>query len=408
MTRQLLIDMAHYNHGHATAGTLPQVQNIMEVPASHYTCPERWALEMRQVFRRLPLMLAVSAELREPGDYKTLNVAGVPVLLVRHPDGDVRAFFNSCSHRGAQIMTEPRGNARQFSCPYHAWTYNHGGDLIAVYGEKDFGAVDKACNGLKALPVLEKAGLIWAILDPDSNLAIEDFLSGYDGLLEHFGFADWHLFDFRTLRGPNWKIAYDGYMDFYHLPILHRDTFGPNMSSQAFYTAWGPHQRVSSPDRGLAELKDVPEAEWEDRYLLGGVWTIFPHVSIANFDGGGRGVMVSQLFPGSEPGESFTNQLYLMENEPTDDDTRQQAHDQFAFLEHVVRDEDYATGLRQQAALDSGLRNTVMFGRNEGGGQHFHRFLDTLLKTDDADLPALFSATTRPVIHGEPEDALRS
>jgi hypothetical protein len=171
-------------------------------------------------------------------------------------------------------------------------------------------------------------------------------------------------------------------MDFYHLPILHRNSFGPNMFSQAMYHAWGPHQRVSAPSTALA---DVPENEWTDAAMLGAVWTIFPHVSIAGFDGGGRGVMISQLFPGDSPSRSYTIQNYLMERAP-EGEVIAQAHEQFAFLEKVVRDEDYATGLKQQQALATGAKSHVLFGRNEGGGQRFHQFLDELLEVEDRDL----------------------
>jgi len=389
-SRDALIAMAKASLAHARADTIDQADAIAEIPSHHYTDPERFDKELQLVFRRMPLFLALSCELKEAGDYKTMNVAGVPVLISRDKTGKINAYLNSCSHRGAQIMTEPRGNARQFTCPYHAWSYNHGGELIAVFNEADFGEMDKSCHSLVSLPSHESAGLIWVTLDPESPLDISDFLSGYDDMLENFGFANWHLFDSRVLKGPNWKAAYDGYLDLYHLPILHRDTFGADMHNRALYTPWGPHQRVSSPDGSLEKYENTPEAEWDSAHLMQGVWTIFPHVSIASFDGGGRGVMISQLFPGETVGESYTTQLYVMENAPASKEIEQQAHEQFAFLEHVVRDEDYATGIRQQAALSSGLRGNVMFGRNEAGGQRFHKWLDELLTTDDADLPALF------------------
>jgi len=121
------------------------------------------------------------------------------------------------------------------------------------------------------------------------------------------------------------------------------------------------------------------------------VWTIFPHVSIASFIGGGRSVMVSQLFPGDSPQESFTVQNYLMEHEP-DDAQRAEAKKQFDLLEYVVQEEDYATGLRQQRALMTGAKSHIMFGRNEGGGQRFHGWLERLLATPDEGLNALFAA----------------
>ena len=390
MSRELLIEMAKQNLAHVKSGDIPLTDQVMEVPARHYYEPERWDLEVSQVFKRMPLMLAMTCELREPGDYKAMEAVGVPVIITRGQDGQVRSFLNICSHRGSQILRVGTGNVRRFSCPYHAWTYNDRGELVAILSNHEFGDIDKSCHGLRELPTLERAGLIWVTLDPDSPLDIGDFLSGYDELLDHFGFETWHLFESRRLEGPNWKIAYDGYMDLYHLPVLHRNTFGPQMPNQAIYRAFGPHQRVSSPNPLLLEFEDKPDDQWDEATMLMGVWTIFPHVSIASFDGGGRGVMISQLFPGDSPSESYTIQNYVMENEPPEE-AIPLAHDQFKLLEYVVREEDYATGIRQQRALETGLKQKVMFGRNEGGGQCFHTWLDRLLNTDDQGLPRLFN-----------------
>jgi len=390
-SRSKLIEMARHNMALVDAGELDRADDVLRVPATHYYDEARWQLEMKQVFMRMPLMLAMSCELKEPGDFKSMEVCGVPVLMVRDSNGDARAYINSCSHRGAVVETEARGNRKRFSCPYHAWTYDHEGDLVAIYSEQDFGEIDKSCHGLTALPVGERAGMIWVTLNPGSTLDLDTFLCGYDHLLSHFGFETWDLFEDRTIAGPNWKIAYDGYMDLYHLPILHKNTFGANMPNQALYDAWGPHQRVSSPNPGLFELKEKPETEWPTEALIQSVWTIFPHISIASFDGGGgRGVMVSQLFPGDTPLESRTVQNYVMEKLPENDELRQSAHDQFKLLEYVVQEEDYATGLAQQRALMHRPGAEVLFGRNEGGGQHFHGFLDRLLETKDNELPALF------------------
>jgi phenylpropionate dioxygenase-like ring-hydroxylating dioxygenase large terminal subunit len=384
--------MARQDLAHGRNGTLAQTDEIYRVSAASYVDPERFRAEMDRIFLRLPLMLAATAELREPGAYKALEAAGVQVLLTRTRKGEAKAFVNMCSHRGARLVPEGHGTAHRFTCPYHAWTYSPEGDLVSVYLERDFGTVDKACNGLTELPTLERAGLIWVTLDPRSALSIESFLCGYDALLAEFGFESWHHHASQVVRGPNWKVAYDGYLDYYHLPILHRNSFGPDMHNQANYYAWGPHQRVGRPNPALAKLQARPEDEWPMERLLDGVWTIFPHVSIASFDGGGRSVMISQLFPGTDVGSSYTVQNYLMEHAPEDDEALAAANQQFAFLRRVVEEEDYATGLALQKNLGTGARDYVLFGRNEAGGQNFHRWVQTLLDTDDDELPRLFPA----------------
>jgi phenylpropionate dioxygenase-like ring-hydroxylating dioxygenase large terminal subunit len=391
LDRSELAAMVRAGMVHAKAHTIAKAAGVMRLPARNYYDPEIFDAEMSRIFRRLPLLLAVTAEMPRPGDFKTMVAAGVPVLITRSSDGEARAFVNSCSHRGTAVAAEPKGNARRFVCPYHGWSFSQKGELIGIASADDFGEVDKSCLGLTPLRVTERAGLIWGILDPKSTLSFEAFLSGYDHLLEHFGFENWHFFSSRVIDGPNWKIAYDGYLDFYHLPVLHKNTFGEGMSNQANYYAWGPHQRVQAPTRDMEVFEDTPEAEWPVEAMLNGVWTIFPHVSIASFQGGGRSVMISQLLPGKVVGESTTTQMYLMEKAP-DEAQAKEAHDQFEFLKFVVKEEDYATGFRQQIALKNGGRESVLFGENEGGAQRFHGWVDRLLHTDDDQLEALFTA----------------
>jgi phenylpropionate dioxygenase-like ring-hydroxylating dioxygenase large terminal subunit len=382
--------MARRGLEHYRAGTQDQADDVYRVPASNYYDPERWRLEMDRVFKRMPLMLGFSSELRAPGSYRAMEVAGTPVLITRGNDGEIRAFVNMCSHRGAIVVEEGVGEARRFSCPYHAWTYDNHGALVGILDAKDFGDVDRSCLGLTPLPCAERAGLIWVYLSQEAAVDIDTFLCGYDEYLEYLGFADAHVLGRQTLEGPNWKVAYDGYLDFYHLPVLHRNSFGPDMSTKALYHAWGPHQRVTAPDRHFEKIADVPEDEWSERVIAGGVWTIFPHVSIAAFDAGGKVYMVSQLFPGATPGESYTVQNFVHTCEPTDE-IRELTAKTMDFLFHVVGDEDYYTGRRIQRALQTGTKSEVIFGRNEGGGQRFHQWVEAVLATDDADLPTLFA-----------------
>jgi phenylpropionate dioxygenase-like ring-hydroxylating dioxygenase large terminal subunit len=391
MSRDRLIEMAREGLSHAQAGSIPQAAEVMTIPALKYYDFEHWRREMDQVFGRMPLMLATTAELKNPGDYKALMAGGVPVLISRTESGEIRAFVNSCAHRGSQIMPQGLGNAQRFTCPYHAWSYDHGGNLTAVYSAEDFGELDKSRYGLVPLKCLERAGLIWVLTDSRSDLDIETFLCGYDEQLAHFDFSSWHYFGSRRIDGPNWKIAYDGYLDFYHLPILHRETFGGDTSNKAMYYSWGPHQHVKSPQTTAMHLENTAEDEWPTAFLLSGVWTIFPHVSIASFgeEGESRGVLISQLFPGETVGESYTIQNYLMANEPTEEQAAA-ATEQFELLKYVVQEEDYATGLRQQESLRTGARDHILFGRNEEGGQLFHGWLQELLETENSELNALF------------------
>jgi len=396
MSREQLVEIARRGVAHLRDGTIDQEADVVRVPVAHYFDPDRWDAEVERIFKRLPLMLGFSSELAEPGAYRAMEVAGVPVLLSRGADGAIRAFVNMCSHRGAIVVDEGVGVTRRFACPYHGWTYDSKGDLVGVPDADDFGEIDRSCHGLTPLPVAERAGLIWVVLSPGSTLDIDAFLCGYDKMLVHLGFGDCHVVGRQTIPGPNWKVAYDGYLDYYHLPVLHRESFGPDMSTKALYDAWGPHQRVSAPDRHFGELAELPEDQWDIGLLSGGVWTIFPHVSVAAFDAGGKIYMVSQLFPGASADESLTIQNFL-HTRPADDDQAALVAERMEFLGRVVADEDYYTGLRIQRTVKTGAKAHFMFGRNEGGGQRFHRWVDALIAVDDDELSGVFASGSAPV-----------
>ncbi len=389
MSREALIEMARRNLAHLRAGTVDQADDVYRVPAENYHEPERWRREMDAIFKRLPLVLGFSCELREPGAYRAMVVAETPILLTRTGSGEIRGFLNVCSHRGARVVTEGTGRAKRFTCPYHAWSFDNEGALVGIYKGDQFGEVDRDCLGLTPIPVGERAGLIFGNLDPNATLDLDTFLCGYDALLEHHGFDTCTLVGRQEVAGPNWKVAYDGYLDLYHLPILHRETFGGDFPNDALYDAFGPHQRVSGPNPYYEKLASKPEAEWKTAHLLSGIWTIFPHISIADFDAGLKLYMVSQLFPGATPDESVTVQNFLAASEP-DEEQREKIDAMMGFLLGVVRDEDYYTGNRIQLNVKTGAKQTFLFGRNELGGQRFHRWVDTLLETPDSELEKRF------------------
>ncbi|MCW1384699.1 aromatic ring-hydroxylating dioxygenase subunit alpha [Novosphingobium sp. KCTC 2891] len=380
--RQRLIDDAQEMLRRLEAKTITPAPGQMRLPSSAYVDPDLFELEKRNLFRRVPLMLAASCELRAAGDYKTMEIAGIPLLLVRGKDGQVRTFLNACTHRGSKLARDC-GRSTRFTCPYHAWSFGLDGGLIGVAAREVFGDVDAEASHLVTFPTTERAGLVWAILDPAAPPAFDVFLAGFDTLLQGFSFEKWHYFESRHLKGANWKLAFDAHLDFYHLPVLHRETFGAKISNLAEYFYYGPHQRlglVTQADHVLEQddlpsLAGRPQEEWPLDTLLFGEWIIFPNVSINCFYKGGRGVIISQILPGAAVGESVTVQIFLHE-QPPEGQQIADAREMSDFLGHVVGEEDLPMSLAQQQVFASGLLPEVQFGRNEGGIQHFHHWLE--------------------------------
>jgi len=221
MSRTQLIDMAKDNIAHVKAGTINQVADVARVPAAHYYDAQRWRLEMDRVFRRMPLMLALSVELAKPGDYRAIETAGVPVLLTRHTDGNVRAFVNMCSHRGSQLMPEGAGNSRRFTCPYHAWTYDLDGRLIGAPHMDEVPHFSKAEYPLLAVSAAEWDGHVFLNLQERPS-----------PLAEQLGplvpkFRNWNMADLRLGHRivyevkANWKLIIQNYNECLHCPNLH-------------------------------------------------------------------------------------------------------------------------------------------------------------------------------------------
>jgi phenylpropionate dioxygenase-like ring-hydroxylating dioxygenase large terminal subunit len=108
---------------HVDQGTTDLADALLEVRADSYTSPDRLAEEIDVLFLGHPLVLCLSGALPGPGSYVTVDLCGTPVLVTRADDGRVRAMANVCRHRGVRVV-DGKGEARRFTCPFHAWVYD--------------------------------------------------------------------------------------------------------------------------------------------------------------------------------------------------------------------------------------------------------------------------------------------
>src|SRR5205814_8681 len=148
--------------------------------------------------------------------------------LVRDRRGAARAFLNVCRHRGAKVA-HGCGNAKAFSCPYHAWSYDLSGKLTFVPDERNFPGLEAERRGLRPLPVAEKHGMIWVIPTPAADGAtsfdIDPWLGELGPELGGYGLERYHHYETRTLVEPmNWKLVEDTFLEGYHIGFLHQKT----------------------------------------------------------------------------------------------------------------------------------------------------------------------------------------
>jgi phenylpropionate dioxygenase-like ring-hydroxylating dioxygenase large terminal subunit len=361
-----------------------QSDKITTVPATHYTDPARWSREMQLIFRRVPLMLALSAELPDRGSYKAMDAMGMPVLITRDKDGTARAFLNVCSHRGAPVAADGHGNCARFTCQYHGWTYANDGRLLAITDREKFGEIDKNGRGLTALPCEEKAGMIFVSLSPGASMDLNAY---YGQMLEDFeaaGLANWAYLGSRVIEGANWKIAFDGYLEGYHFATLHPKTIHPRTPSNVtHYEAFGPHLRIGFPQNGIGKLRDIPREKWGRSENTGFdfVRILFPNVSAFLAP---EIAQIAQLFPGPTPDKNRTVLLYARKDPPKDDADKANIEQMINFLRDVTYQEDYVLGMSIQKGIESNAHQSVVFGKNERGNQFFHEYVEWYLRNDPA------------------------
>ena len=109
------------------------VEGVTRVPYWVYRDEDLYRREQERIFRGATWnFLGLEAELPEKGDFKTTFVGEMPVVVTRDETGELRAFENRCAHRGALLCIKDRGNAREFACVYHNWTYDLRGNLTGV------------------------------------------------------------------------------------------------------------------------------------------------------------------------------------------------------------------------------------------------------------------------------------
>jgi phenylpropionate dioxygenase-like ring-hydroxylating dioxygenase large terminal subunit len=375
MRRSEYINLATRLLNHVDNGTTDSAENVKYIPVENYVDPERWQRERDAIFKRLPLMLAFTCEMREPGDYKSVEVVGVPILIVRGQDGRVRAFIGVCSHRGTVLTEEGKGRCEQFTCPYHGWTYNDRGALIGVAGRRKFGDVDTAARSLTELPSVERAGMIFVSLTPGATIDLDDYLAGMLPELESFGFQNWHLYKQNELATSNWKVAHDGYLEGYHFSILHPKTIAQQvMSNIMTYDSYGPHQRVGFPTHKITDLRRKSPQDWEIEEGITVVRTVFPNVSFAI--SAKHGGMISQLFPGPTADKSRTVQNHIYPQLPATDEDRALMDAAVSLFINAVQNEDNWVCAKIQSGLSSGGNRDFVFGRNELGLHRLHDWID--------------------------------
>jgi phenylpropionate dioxygenase-like ring-hydroxylating dioxygenase large terminal subunit len=226
---------------------------LPDLPAGRYTDPRFFELEREHVWRKSWLFAAHLDELPAPGCFRLWENAGQPVLLVHAEDGAINAFYNTCSHRGAPIVTENSGRRPgkhpRLVCRYHAWTYSTSGELLAVRDPEDFRGLDLACRGLKRIRCERFGNLIWLNFD-EHAVTLREWLGAVADEWQEFQFDKCRLAARHAwVLNCNWKIAMEANTEVYHVRSIHPTTVAPILDDRRNVNTLYPqgHGRMVAP-----------------------------------------------------------------------------------------------------------------------------------------------------------------
>lgn len=224
---------------------------LPDIPAGRYTDPRFHELERTHIWRKSWLFAAHIDELPEPGCFVVWENAGEPVVIVHAENGDINAFYNTCRHRGAPVVTEQSGKRPRLTCRYHGWSYALNGDLISVRDPADFSDLDFSCRGLKPIRCERFGNLIFLNFDADASSLLE-WLGPVADEWREFQFENCRLVSkYRFDLKCNWKIAMEANTEVYHLHNIHRETVAPILDDRrnvnTFYR--NGHGRMVAPSR---------------------------------------------------------------------------------------------------------------------------------------------------------------
>ena len=357
--------------GGIAAGYHPDPTKSMSLHSDAYT-ESRWhEIEQREVFARTWQWVCHVESLREPGSYVALEVAGMPVALVRGHDGELRAFYNVCQHRAHEPLSGS-GRTDSIVCGYHGWTYELTGRLAWARRTADVSGFDPSSICLSEVQAEEFGGFVYVNLDPGAAGLAEQS----EGLGDEI--ARWapDVEDLTHVRrihydiASNWKNVIDNFLECYHCHVAHpdfvtlveMDTY--RVATHGIYSshmAKAGYSANSAYDVAGSSVKDLA------------VWWLWPNTCLMRYPGRGN-FSVMQMVPAG-PGRTLeTIDFYLDTDELTEADI-----ESIRYIDEVLQPEDVALvesvqrGMRTPAFTQGRLVcDPTGSGLSEHGVHHFH------------------------------------
>jgi Rieske 2Fe-2S family protein len=203
---------------HALAAALPTL------PFSWYLEPVHFQRELDAIWYRDWVYAGRESLWARAGDFRVVTIGTRRVVVVRGSDGELRAFLDSCAHRGSALCTAEQGRfaTGRITCPYHQWSYGLDGALISTPRRPPLAGFDPADHGLQHVALARWGGFVFINLDPAAGHDLDAAFA-----VEMAGVSSWPLDTLQSahcethVRAFNWKVFWDNYLECVHCPGVH-------------------------------------------------------------------------------------------------------------------------------------------------------------------------------------------
>lgn len=240
-----------------------------------YTDPAIFELEMARIFGTAWVYIGHESQIKKPGDYFATRLGRKPVVMVRDEDGRVQVIHNQCAHRGALVVATDTGNAPEFTCCYHGWTYHLDGRIKGVplnHGyPRDFDARNPKVAMTPVKRVASYRGFVFASEAPDGP-SLEESLghmtTSFDDMIDRAPDGEIEIAggSFKHAYNGNWKLYFENLCDAAHPLFTHRSSIeaAQQQSDQVHSDGFGEIAIRQMRQNG------APYAFWESQV---GIWT---------------------------------------------------------------------------------------------------------------------------------------
>ncbi len=277
------------NLGDQLQNCIASPETALCIPPECYTSDAILSEEIQQIFRRKWIGIGPAGRFKKAGDYEALEIGGVPIIVLRDKAGKLRAYANTCRHRGARLL-DGEGNCSGIRCPFHSWAYKLDGTLAGVPGIEEMPDFDRAQYGLIEFQAAEVASLAFVCLDKNAP-AVEAQLGEFAKLHRPWPMETLVPLRRRTFEvNCNWKAFIDVFNEYYHLPYVHPDSinavYDPPKPSDKVTGEFASQYGETAGTGGLLEDQQehaLPNMAGLDPAVANGVrytW-IFPNMTFA-------------------------------------------------------------------------------------------------------------------------------